>query len=221
MRRGFTLHQFVLWDDRCIGGPLVRAVHGDVPLRKAIDHLFQCLLVPSSTCPVQELPGVPIESLPDPEFVPLVLQVVPHLIELQDDRSTRGLRLLVGVCGQVPDPGEDGLGGDTEERADTVHGHATQVPQDGMDLHRKWLATRSRTGKLRATLLALFLWFARRRTIVDHAVTLAFGAHMHEGTPPAGVAILPAGGISQSSGENTTTTSLKPSYEDGTADHHI
>ena len=68
MRRGFTLHQLVLWDDRRIGGPLVCAVHGDVPLRKAIDPLFECLLIPSSTFPVQELPGVPIESLPDPEF---------------------------------------------------------------------------------------------------------------------------------------------------------
>ena len=135
-RRGFTLHQFVLWDDRCIGGPLVRAGHGDVPLRKALDHLLQCLLIPSSTFPVQELPGVPIENLPDPEFVPLFLQVVPHRIALQDDRAPRGLRLLVIGGGQVPDPGEYGLGGDAEEACDPVHRHATEIPQHGVDFYR-------------------------------------------------------------------------------------
>ena len=57
MRRGFTLHQLVLWDDRRIGSPLVRAVHFDVPLREAIDHLLQRLLVSSPTFPVQQLPG--------------------------------------------------------------------------------------------------------------------------------------------------------------------
>jgi len=58
---------------------------------------------------------------------------------------------------------------------------------------------------------SLFLRFARRRTIIDDAITLAFGVRMHQHSPPAGVAIESARGISQPSDENTTTTYLKPS----------
>ena len=50
--------------------------------------------------------------------------------------------------------------------------------QDGIDFHRQWLATRRRAGQLIATLLTWFLRFDRRRTIVDHVVTLACGARM-------------------------------------------
>ena len=69
----FALHQLAWRDDRSIGGPLVRAVHGDVPSRQAIDHLLQCLLLSPPTFPVQQLPGVPIERFPDPEFLTFLL----------------------------------------------------------------------------------------------------------------------------------------------------
>jgi hypothetical protein len=81
---------------------------------------------------------------------------MPHLIKLQDDSSPCRLWLLVGIFGKVPDPGEHGLRGDPEEKGNAVHGHATQVPQDGVDLHRAWLVTRGHAGRLIPTLLAPF-----------------------------------------------------------------
>src|SRR5262245_28570727 len=91
----FTLHQLVWRDDRSICGPLVRAVHFDVPLREAIDHLLQRRLVPSPPFPVEQLPRVAIQRFPAPEFAPLFLEIMPHLIELQDDRPPRGFWFLV------------------------------------------------------------------------------------------------------------------------------
>ena len=47
---------------------------------------------------------------------------------------------------------------------------------------------------------------------MDDAVTLTFGARMHQCSPPAGVPIQSARGIAQLSDENTTTTWLKPGF---------
>jgi hypothetical protein len=66
------------------------------------------------------------------------------------------------------------------------------------------------SSKLIATLRALFLRFASSRAIVDDAVTLAFGARRHRCSPPAGVAIEFAGGISHAV-DNNPTMWLKPS----------
>jgi hypothetical protein len=92
-----------------------------------------------------------------------------------------------------------------------VHGHTTQVLQDGVNLRGEGLAAWGRTGKLIATLLALLLGLAGRRAIADDAVTLTFGACLHQCFPPAGVILQSARGISQSSHENTITIWLKPS----------
>ena len=139
--------------------------------------------------------------------MPLML----HLIAFQNNHAARGIWLLIGVCGPVPNPGEHGLCGDPEQEHDTVHSHTTEVPQDGRDLHHKWLAARSCAGKLITTLLAWLLWLTRRRAIVNDAITLPFGACMPQRSPPAGVALQSARGRAQSSDGNTTTTWLKPS----------
>jgi hypothetical protein len=52
MRRGFTLHQLVLRDDRRIGGPLIRAIQLHVPLGEALDQLLQGRFVTPTTFPV-------------------------------------------------------------------------------------------------------------------------------------------------------------------------
>ena len=90
-------------------------------------------------------------------------------------------------------------------------GQCPEVPQDGVNLRCEGLAAWGRAGKLIATLLALLLGLAGRRAIADDAVTLTFGACLHQCSPPAGVIMQSAGGISQSSHENTITIWLKPS----------
>jgi hypothetical protein len=65
-------------------------------------------------------------------------------------------------------------------------------------------------GKLIAALLAVLLRFASSRAIMEDTVTLAFGARMHRGSPPAEGAIESAGGLSQSVDDHTTIW-LKPS----------
>src|SRR5262245_7292362 len=105
---------------------------------------------------------------------------------------------------KVPDPVEYRLGRDAEEERDAVHRDATEVPQNGVRFHRAWLPARSRAGELISTLFAALFGFASNRAIVDETVTLAFGACMHQISPPAGVAIQSAGGILPSTDENTT-----------------
>ena len=73
MGRGFTLRQLILWDNRGIGHPFICAIELYVPLCQTLDHLLQRLLVSPSAFPVQQLPGIPIEGFPDPEFVPFFL----------------------------------------------------------------------------------------------------------------------------------------------------
>src|SRR5215471_2632462 len=124
---------------------------------------------------------------------------MPHLIEFQDDGAPRGLWLLVVVCGQVPDPAEHGLRRHPQEKRDAVHGHPTQVPQHSVDLRGEGLAAWGGAGKLIATLFTLLLGLTSSRAIADDAVTLAFGARMHQYAPPAGVALQSARGIAQSS----------------------
>lgn len=134
--RRFTLHQLVLRDDRGIRRPFVCAVHFHVPFGQVVDHFIPDPLVPQPACPVEQMPRVAVQRLPDPEFAPLFLEIMPHLIEFQDDRSPRGLWLLVVVFGTVPDPSEHSLRRDPEEERDAVHGHPAQVPQHSVDLQR-------------------------------------------------------------------------------------
>jgi hypothetical protein len=52
---------------------------------------------------------------------------MPYLTDLPNDRSPRGLWLLVVVSGNVPDPGEDDLSEDLEEKRHVMHGHTRQL----------------------------------------------------------------------------------------------
>jgi len=90
----FPLPQLVLRDDRRLCGPLIGAIPLHLPLGEALDHRLQGRLVTLTTCPVQELTGLRISGLPDPQLPSRVLEVVPHLVQLQDERIARGLRLL-------------------------------------------------------------------------------------------------------------------------------
>ena len=127
VRGRFTLHQLALRDDRRICGPLIGAKQLHIPLGKALDHLLQGRLVTPTTFPVQELAGIRIQGLPDPQLPSLVLEVVPHLVQLQDDRFASGLRLLVVLLRKGSEPVEHGLGRYPQEERDTMHGEATQI----------------------------------------------------------------------------------------------
>jgi hypothetical protein len=48
-------------------------------------------------------------------------QIMPYLTELPNDRSPRGLWLLVIVSGNVPDPGEYDLSEDLEDKRHMMH----------------------------------------------------------------------------------------------------
>ena len=96
-RGRFALHEFVLGDDGGLGAPLVCTVHFDVPLCETIDHLLQSGFVTPSAFPVQQLASVPIQRFPDPELLAFLLEIMPHLIQFQDDCSPRRHWLLVVV----------------------------------------------------------------------------------------------------------------------------
>lgn len=179
MRSRFALHQFVLWDDRGIRRPFVCAVHSHVPRGQAIHHLLQGGLVTAPAFPVEQLSRVAIEGFPYPELAPLCLEIVPHLIEFQGNRSACRLWLLLVRLGKGPDTVEYGLRGNAEEERDTVHRHTTQVPQPGVDLRGERLAAWGGAGKLVATAFTLLLGLAGSGAIVDDPITLTFGARMH------------------------------------------
>ena len=65
---------------------------------------FRVALVTPPTFPVQQLPGVPIQAFQIQSFCRF-LQVMPHLIQFQDDGSPRGLWLLLVLPGKGADPG--------------------------------------------------------------------------------------------------------------------
>ncbi len=89
--------------------------------------LLQHRLVLSPTFPFEQLSCVAIQRFPDPEYVLLCPQIMPWLTELQNDRSARGLWLLVLVSGNIPDPGEHDLSGDLEEKRHMMHGHTISL----------------------------------------------------------------------------------------------
>lgn len=104
MRRCFALYQLVLWHDRRIRGPFVWAIQLHMLLRRVIDHLLQRGFVPPPTCPIEEVAGITIQDLPDPQLPSLLLERVPHLISLEDDASPRGLWLLIVLLRESADP---------------------------------------------------------------------------------------------------------------------
>src|SRR5262245_35490595 len=95
LRRGVALDQLVMRDDRRRGRPLIRAIQLYLPRGQAIHHLLQRRLVASPTFPIQPLAWLLIEGFPDPEFLRLLLDVMPHLIQLQDESASRGVWLRI------------------------------------------------------------------------------------------------------------------------------
>src|SRR5919106_2240475 len=116
---------------------------------------------------------------------------------------------MLPIFGKVPDPVEHCLRRDPQEEGNAVHVHATQIPQDSVDLRREGLATRGGTGKLISTLLALLLRLACGRAIFDYVATLAFGALLHPSLLQKKFYIVLLEAISQRARENATTTYLK------------
>jgi hypothetical protein len=90
MGRRVALHPCVLGDDERIGDPLIRAIELHIPWRQAINQLLQRRLVTPPTCPVQELPGITIQRVPDPQLLACLLEGVPQLLQLQDDGVSCG-----------------------------------------------------------------------------------------------------------------------------------
>ena len=101
MRGRFTLHQHVLRNNRRIRCPVICAIPLHIPLRQPIDHLLQRGLVTPATLPIQQLPGVLVQGFPDPELLPLFLEVILHLIQLEDERFPCGLWLLLVLFGLI------------------------------------------------------------------------------------------------------------------------
>jgi hypothetical protein len=64
-----------------------------------------------------------------------------------------------------------------------VHGDATQVEQDSIDLRRERLTAWGRAGELKAAPLAELFGFPGDRAIVDKPITLALGTCMHRHPP--------------------------------------
>ena len=83
--RRVALHPGVLGNDGRIGDPLIRAIEFHIPWRQAINQRLQRRLVTPPTFPVQELPGITIQRVPDPPRLACLLEVVPQLLQLQDD----------------------------------------------------------------------------------------------------------------------------------------
>jgi hypothetical protein len=167
MRRGFALDQFIPRNDRRIGRPLLRAIQLYIPLGQAVHHLLQSRLVAPPTFPIQQLACLLIEGFPDQEFLLLFLDVMPHLIQLQDESPSRGFWLLIVHYGKGPKPVEHRLSGDPHEEGDAVNREATQIQEHRVDLHRERLAARGSTRKLIPTLLAELLGFSGSGAIVD------------------------------------------------------
>jgi hypothetical protein len=129
------------------------------------------------------LSGIRIQGLPDPEFPSLVLEIMPHLIQLQDDRSAGRLRLLVVLLRKGSEPVEHGLGRYSQEERNAMHGEATQIQEHCVDLHRERLTAWGGTRKLIPTLLAELLGLAGDRAVVDEPITLAVGTYLHRYSP--------------------------------------
>src|SRR6266850_1667182 len=121
----------------------------------------------------------PIQGFPNPEFLGFLLDIMPHLIQFQDDGFSRGLRLLVVRFRKRFDLVEYRLSRDPQEEPNAVHRHATQVPQDGVDLHRERLTAWGGAGKLVLTLRTELLGLAGGRAVVDKPITPALGTCMH------------------------------------------
>jgi hypothetical protein len=151
---------------------------------EALDQLLQGRLVTPTTFPVQELAGIRIQGLPDPQLPSLVLEVVPHLVQLQDDRIASGLRLLLVLLSKGSEPVEHGLGRDPQEERDAMHGEATQIQEHRVDFHHEWLPAWGGTRKLIPTLLAELFGLAGDRAIVDELITLALRTYLHRYPPP-------------------------------------
>jgi hypothetical protein len=162
---------------------LICAIQLHIPLGEALDHLLQGRLVTPTTFPVQELPGIRIQGLPDPQLLSRVLEVVPHLIQLQDDRFASRLRLLVVLLSKGSEPVEHGLGRDPQEERDAMHGDATQIHEHRLDFHYEWFTAWGGTRKLIPTLLAELFGLAGDRAVVDEPITLALGTYMHRYPP--------------------------------------
>ena len=117
-----------------------------------------------------------IQRFPDPQLLAFLLEVVPHLIQLQDDGFSCGFWLLLVRLGKGSDPVQYGLRRDAEEKRDAVHRDTTEGEPHGVDLGVEGLASRGGTGQLVATLLTLLFGLASGGAMLDDPITLAFGA---------------------------------------------
>jgi hypothetical protein len=174
---------------------LIRAIELHIPWRQAINQLLQRHLVTPPACPVQELPGITIQRVPDPPRLACLLEVVPQLLQLQDDGFSCGLWRLLVRLGKGSDPGEHGLDRDLQEERDAVHGEATQLPQDRVDLQRERLPAWRRAGQRQAAWRAELCGFPGDRAVVDEPITLALGTSRHRRPPPQTWASRSGGGV--------------------------
>src|SRR5262245_32395953 len=146
-----------------------------MPLGEALDQLLQGRLVTPTTFPVQEFASIRIQGLPDPKLPSLVLELVPHLVQLQGDRFASGLRLLVVLLRKGSEPVEHGLDRYPQEERDAMHGNTTQIQEHRMDFHHEWLPAWDGTRKPIATLPTELFGLASDRAVVDESITLALG----------------------------------------------
>ena len=92
----------------------IRTVQANFPALKPGQQTAKCLCIAPSAFPIDEFAGLPIIGFPDPNFVALAAQEMPHLIQF-DHHSFARLRLATRLVNIVTDPTQNGLCGRPEE----------------------------------------------------------------------------------------------------------
>src|SRR4051812_24496070 len=86
----------------------IRAVQADLPALKPGQQAAERFFVAATAFPIDEFAGVAIVSLPDPDFVALAGEEMPHLVHLDHDGNAR-LRLGTVLVNVAADPPQDRL----------------------------------------------------------------------------------------------------------------
>ena len=166
VRQRWALRPCVLRDDCCGRGPVVWVIPLHLPGQQALDPRLQGGLVPSTTRPGQERPGVTRQGLPAPAGAPLGRALVPQRIPRQEDRTAGRLRLRLVLLRTGSAPVAPGWGRSSPAARQARHGEATQRQAHGVNRHRAWRPTGDGAGQLRAPWPTALLGLAGRSAAV-------------------------------------------------------
>src|SRR4051812_8331327 len=97
-----------------VDGKGVGAVQTHLPALKPGQHATERFCITTTTLPVDELSGVAIVGFPDPDFVALAGEEMPHLVHL-DHHGLARFRLGTVLVNITADPPQDRLRGRPEQ----------------------------------------------------------------------------------------------------------